>query len=296
MSVLESDTAVWSRTQMNALRECRRKLLLSQRPEGDHVSPETLQQVADLKKIKNRFLWTGSVVHDTVGTVLKTLRQGAPLPGEDDRVNETRERMRHDFKNSKEASPAAERLFEHVYNVPVAPERWKDGWAGVESSLRWFLKSKWLERLKTLGPETWKAVDEVLSFDVGGVKAYVKIDLAVELNERFILIDWKSRAPKPEDMFGLQVAALYAHEVWGADPSQIDASAVSLLDGKRLAATVDEDALMETYMRIQEESGELQEALNAAPDNPFSVPPPADKKICARCNFQRVCFPAGLPA
>src|SRR5690349_17109858 len=134
MSVLNSDTAVWSRTQVNALRECKRKLLLSQRPEGDGVSPDTLQQVADLKRVKNRFLWTGSVVHDTIGTVLKAVRQGGELPTEEALIDETRERMRHDFKSSKESAPKAERLFEHVYQQAVPPERWKDGWAGVESA------------------------------------------------------------------------------------------------------------------------------------------------------------------
>lgn len=284
----ELNRPTWSKSQVNALKECGRKAVLSAKdqsvfPDGDR-----------LKKIKNRFLWTGSLVHEVVGDTCKILRQGEPAPGIEAVIAKTRERMRDEFKKSKEGADSPSRLFEHEYNTSVNPDAWKKQWNGVELSLRWFFNSKWMARLKTLSPENWKTVDEVLSFDVDGIKAYVKIDCALEVDGRFILIDWKTSALKPGDAAALSVAALYAHETWGAEPDAIDAFVVSLLDGKSEKATIDEDALMETFMKIQEEAGWVEEQKVTLGADIEMIPLPSNLETCRRCNFQRLCHPQGV--
>jgi hypothetical protein len=284
----ELNRPTWSKSQINALKECGRKAVLSAKnqstfPDGDR-----------LKKLKNRFLWTGSIVHEVVGETLKTLRQGEPAPDVEAVINKTRERMRDEFKKSKENPGSEGRLFEHEYNARVNPDAWKKQWNGVELSLRWFFGSKWIERLKTVPPEAWKTVDEVLSFDIDGIKAYVKIDCALELDGRFILIDWKTSPLKPGDAASLSVAALYAHETWGAEPDAIDAHAVSLLDGKSERALIDEDVLMESFMKIQEEAGWLTEQKETLGADIEMIPLPSNVDLCRRCNFQRLCHPSGV--
>jgi hypothetical protein len=280
------DPASWSKSKMAALRECRRKLRFIGIKSKDDPA-------AALKNLKNRHLWTGTVVHEAVGEMLKTVRQGAPLPTEEEVILHVKTRMRDQFKNSKDANGDGSRLFEHAYQLPIAPPVWQGHWATVEKSLRWFLSSTWLKRLKTLGPECWKTVDEVLGFDVNGIKAYVKIDCAVETGGRFVLIDWKTSSLKEKDLDSLQVAALYAHEVWGADVEQIDGMAVSLLDGRSLKAAIDEETLMETHLRIEEEAGLLSQELDIAVADPLTLPA-ASMATCLRCNFQKVCYPSGI--
>lgn len=248
------------------------------------------------------------MVHDIVGDVLKAVRQNQPAPEVEALIEKTKERMRDEFRISHKGPAAltslpetsllpqkfASRLFEHEYRIQLNPELWKKQWDAVERSLRWFMGSRWLARFQEVGPETWKVVDEVLEFDVDGVKAYVKIDCALDLNGRFILIDWKSSSLRESDAENLLVAALYAHEVWGADPQQIEAYAVSLLDGKQRRADVNEDSLIETHLRIQEQAALLHEEGSLA--DPFAIPPPSDVALCRRCNFQRLCHPSKEPA
>jgi CRISPR/Cas system-associated exonuclease Cas4 (RecB family) len=290
MTIEAPDRPAWSKSQVAALRECRRKLVFI-RKASEETRDKRLANIPSLKKVRNRHLWSGSLVHETIGDVLKLVRQGEPVPDEDAVIDKLRERMRAEFKASKEGK-AESSLFEHKFNTPVAPEAWKKQWEAVERSVRWFMKSNWLRRLAALGPECWKAVDEVLAFDVNGVKAYAKIDCGVETDGKFFLIDWRTSPAGPREEPALQVAALYAHENWGAEPDAIQALAVSLQDGSTYHANVNEESLMETHLRIEEESGQLEEA--AVAGDPFAISPPSDIQICRRCSFQSVCYPTGL--
>ena len=279
---LAAAPVAWSKSQISALRECKRKHFF-----------QRSDQYSALKKLKNRFLWTGSIVHETIGQLLKELRQGQPVPPIETFIQSARERMRSEFKSSLKSSEAGPRLFEHEYNHVVSSEVWQSQWNGVERSLRRFLESAWLDRLSKIGPECWKAVDEVLSFDVDGIKAFVKIDCGIEVNSEFFIMDWKGSAIRPTDEASLLVAALYAHEVWGADPRAISAVAISLVDGKTLKAEINEESLMETFLKIQEEAALLESETLKKDSDPFSVPA-ASLNTCERCNFQRICHPAGL--
>ena len=288
MSLVADSRPAWSRSQMTALKECGRKFLLSRRA-SDAASPYE-SAAAALRKIKNRHLWAGSAVHSAVASILALARQGQPIPDAAAFLERVREDMRVSFKASRDGR--GERLFEHEYNIAVPPEAWRRHWTQVESAVTWFLGSRWLQRLARLGPECWKAVDEVLAFDVNGIKAYVKIDCGVEAGGRVCVMDWKTSAPGPSAEATLQVAALYAHEMWGGDPSSIDAVAVSLIDGKTHHATVNEETLMETHLRIEEEAASLSDAAQNLGTDPFALPVASDPGLCARCSFQRLCFPA----
>ncbi len=273
---LATDELTWSRTKVSALRECRRKFHFTSSPDNP------------LKKIKNRYLWSGAFAHDTIGDLIKLVRQEAELPAAPEIIEAAKIKMREQFRVSKTGEGA--RLFEHEYNVAVDPAVWRNHWDTVERSLQWFLSSKWLERFKTLGPEAWKAVDELVSVDVDGVKAFMKIDCAVETGGRFVLVDWKTSALKNGDEFPLLLGALYAHEVWGADPENIDAFAVSLQDGRQMKAAINEESLMETFLRIQEESAFLQEELQKQNGLTYAqVPMTDDLRLCDRCNFKKLC-------
>ncbi len=290
MSTETAERPVWSKSQMSALRECRRKLLFSVKP-ADAKAP-VMAEAAKLKKVRPRQMWAGALVHETIGDILKSVRQGQKPEAADVIVDKLKNRMRDEFRASKDGSAEAP-LLEHRYQAAVAPDVWRRQWDGVEKSIRWFLGSKWLSRLASLGPECWKAVDEVLSFDVDGIKAYAKIDCAVEIDGKFFVIDWRTSAPNPQAEAGLQVAALYAYENWGADPESLQAITVCLLDGATYHADVTEDSLMETHLRIQEEAGQLQVAAAQFPADPFALPA-APLSTCARCQFQALCHPGGL--
>jgi hypothetical protein len=290
MSVELTEMPVWSKTQVSALDECARKFALQSKAGRDAMIDPIYERATQLKKLKNRYLWAGSFLHDALGELLIRLRQGEPLPETDRFIEQQKNKMRDQFRSSKEGGSAETRLYEHEYGVTVDSEVWKNHWNSVESALRWFIGSKWAARLSQLGPESWKAVNEVLSFDVNGIKAYVKIDCALEMDGRFFLIDWKTKAPDETSESALLVAALYAHEVWGAELESIQAMAVSVKDGHTYHARVDEDALMNIHLKIEEEAQRLEEAKAGLPADLFSISAPEDVSRCRRCNFEKLCY------
>lgn len=304
MNVLEENTTfkdrpVWSKSQFTALKECSRKFFFStyaKRPEmSDNAAQNpVLTEISYLKRMSNRHLWTGSVIHKSFGRILKAISQGTPLLNPDVFIQNVKEDMRNEYKSSAQAKEGNFRLFEHEYGHALPPETWQRQWSLIERSLNWFLNSAWLERFKALGPESWKAIDQILDFDLSGIKAYVKIDCAVETNGRFYLIDWKTSSSPAADDFPLLVSALYAHEVWGADPEAIDALFVSTWDGTTRKASVNEDTLMEAFLRIQEEAEHLQTTQRDMPSDVSHLPLPSNTRICFRCNFQRLCHPNGV--
>lgn len=280
------DQRVWSKSQVALLKECKRKWHFHSRGKD--------QDVLRLKKVKNRYLWVGNIIHTAVGDIVKLLRQNAAVPDIELFLNTLKEKMRAEFVNSKEnVNNETERLFEHEYKIQISPQVWKDQWEKVEKSIRWFVQSPWFKRLQEMPAESWKTVDEVLSFQVDEVKAYVKIDCALEIENRFILIDWKTSALKETDKKDAMMMALYAHEVWGAEPEQITLSLVSLADGKSQSLQVTEEEMMDAFLRIQDEGNILTEEASSLTENPFDSPVISNKSICRQCNFQKLCYPKG---
>ena len=290
MTAVLSDRPVWSRSQATAFRDCARKFALSAKAARETRPPEAER----LKALKSRHLWTGGAVHTAVADLIRAARAGGEIAPEDDWVGTVRDRLRGEFEASRSNAADGVRLFEHEYGVSVSREAWRENWEKAERALRWFYSSKWLERLRKLRPEHWKAVDEVLDFDADGVRAYAKIDCAVETDDGVVLIDWKTGPLREGDGAGLDVAMLYAHDVWGADPATAQGWTVSLLDGASRRRTFDPDALIETQLRIQEEAFALAEAAASFAADPLAAPAPPTLAPCARCNFQKLCHPEGL--
>lgn len=287
---MDAATATWSKSQIGTFQECARKHAFSRWEPGENE--DRLQQEARrLKNLSNRFLWPGAIVHEELGRILRLLRQGQPVPPLNDLLDERRTKMREMFQESRANPDARLRLFEHEYNVNVPKEAWSSTWSLVEDCLSRFYRSAWFERLKSVGPESWKAVDEILSFTVDETKAFVKIDCALEVDGAFVLIDWKTSQLKSTDGDSLGVAALYAHEVWGAEPSAITAHAVCLLNGRASRISFSEETLMETYIKVQSESALLQGRVKHA--SPFDLPFPERRNVCERCNFKQLCYGDG---
>lgn len=288
---------MWSKSQVAAFRDCRRKGILtywpSKKAAGTDAAP-LLDRAQQLKKLKNRYLWSGSMVHEAIGRILRSLSQGESLPEGQAILEGLHEEMRQFYVNSRAETASGPRLFEHEYELKLSPEVWQRQWAAVEMSLRWFFESPWLKRMKALGPEAWKAIDEILEFDLNGIRVYCKMDCALEVGKRFILIDWKTSSLRGGEEKNLYVPALYAREVWDAEPDAIEGCVVSLWNGESRKVAVQGKDLADASRQIQEEARFMQGLLEKGRPDPLSVPSTSDISQCWRCNFQKLCHPKPL--
>ena len=131
--------------------------------------------------------------------------------------------MLTDWRES-EAGSVRFRLFEHEYEIPVEQEDKRIAVNTVMRSLKNFFRTETLREAFAVGRSAWLALEDLVSFHVGDVEVFLRMDLAFrDANGRVVIVDWKTG--RGEGRFNeVQVAgyALYATEKgWVGDPEEI---------------------------------------------------------------------------
>lgn len=251
-----------------------------------------------LRQLTSRAAWRGSSVHSLIEQILKSLRAGRLLPLSD-AVTRLKERMRSDFRASKEGlfyenPKRCCRLFEHEYEIDVSDEAWRETYGEAEHSLRTFYTGGPFAFCQEIGVARWLDVEELVKFTFEGNTLWAKPDFAYsQATGAPGIIDWKtSLLDQEEESLQAAVFALYASHRWGVPAHVVEASEWSLADGQRRIVRVTQELLERTAAYIRESIKAMQAHLrdpeaNTAVEEDF--PTLSDLDICRWCNFRRVC-------
>ena len=280
----------WSVSRHDAFARCRRRYFYSYYVAND--DPEVLR----LKKLSALPMWAGSVVHETIETVLKT-RDAIPSPDEQEALIRAavHGQMLTEWRES-EAGSERFRLFEHEYAQPVESEDKKILVGTVMRSLRNFFRSPILAEAYAAGRARWLSLEDLVSFEVGGVAVFLRMDLAFrDRDGRVVIVDWKTG--RGEGKFSeMQVAgyALYAAEQGWAAPEEIRTELAYLAIPRYVRRSVDRRKLDHARAFVTKSAGTMKALLldplanlGRLEDFPMIDRPQA----CRRCNFRRLCFP-----
>ena len=281
----------WSASRHDTFSSCRRKYYYS------YYASHEDEEIKRLKKLSALPLWAGSVVHDTIEWFLKK-HDTLPLQEEQDalirRVVHTG--LVSDWRESEMGSRRF-RLFEHEYDQPVEQEDKRIVVNIVMRSLQHFFKSETLGDALAAGRDRWLALEDLVSFHVGDVEVYLRMDLAFRDDEgRVVIVDWKTG--RREGRFNeIQVAgyALYATEQkWVLAPEEIATELNYLVVPRATRRSVDAKRIEHARSFIAKSASTMKELLvdplaNQARLEDF---PMIDRpRVCRRCNFRRLCFP-----
>jgi hypothetical protein len=164
-------------------------------------------------------------------------------------------------------------------------------------SLKNFFKSPVLAEALAVGRGQWLTVEDLVSFDVGGVPVFLRMDLAYRDREgRVVIVDWKTG--RGEGRFSeVQLAgyALYASEQgWAASPEEIQTELAYLAIPRYVRRSVDRRKVDNARRFIEKSAGTMRALLldplaNLARLEDF--PMVERPQLCRRCNFRRLCFP-----
>jgi hypothetical protein len=285
----------WSMSRHDTFMTCRRRYFYSYYASA--LDPE----IQRLKKLSALPLWAGSVVHEAIERFLRATT-GMPDAAEQEAfIRATvHEGMLADWKDSEQGSLRF-RLFEHEYGVTVDAEDKKIVVGTVMRSLRNFFRSATLQEALRVGRERWLTLEDLVSFEVGGVSVLLRMDLAFRDEAgRVVIVDWKTG--RGEGRFSeLQVAgyALYAaHSGWAASPEEIQTELAYLALPRFVRRTVNGKTLERSRAFIAKSSGTMKSLLldplvNEARLEDFAMI--ERPRICRRCNFRKLCFPRGEP-
>jgi hypothetical protein len=272
------------------------------------AAPE-VRETYRLKQLTTRPAWKGQVLHAAIADLLARLRAGRPLPEADDFVASVLGRMRQDYRDSREDRARKTgrlkqhvRFFEHEEDpddsAPGRRQRWKETAEEVELGLRQVMGSRLLARLAALPPADWIEIEEPAgpprSFELEGVRVWVKVDLAVRDAGRPLVIDWKTgRTRSPLTPVQLATYALHVAGVLGCHPAEVVAREINVVTGDTVEHAVDEEALA-TFREVFRESVERMRSYLA--DVAGNVPKPAaefpfteDERECRQCSFRSIC-------
>jgi hypothetical protein len=281
----------WSISRHEAFAACRRRYFYA------YYAAQSDPEVQRLKKLSALPLWAGSVVHETIETLLKT-RDTLPSPDEQEAIVHAtvHDTMVSQWRQSEGGSPGF-RLFEHEYQVPVDPEDKKIAVTTVRRSLRSFFRSEALREAFAVGRSRWLTVEDLVSFEVEGVPVYLRMDLAYRDSAGpAVIVDWKTG--RAEGRFGeVQIAAyaLYAlSQGWADEPEQIRTELAYLMIPRFVRRAVSGRSLARARAFVARSAGRMRALLadpvaNLARRDDF---PMIDRpRVCRRCNFRRLCFP-----
>ncbi len=292
----------WSHSRQGTFRECRRRYYYQYYGYWGGWAPDAdpfVRKLYVLRNLKNRYLWTGSLVHDAVAGMLEHVRAGYPPPDADEVAEQAVARMRSEFRQSRDQAYLEDPkrcvgLTEHHYREPVADAVWRDFAEMVRRSIHGFARGPYLNAATQLSREDWLTLEQLLSFEIDGAKVYVKMDLAHRRPDGgAVILDWKTgrRRPQPE---GLQLGcyAIYAAEAWAVEPERIQVIEANINTGAVGSAHITPAHLHEAREAIRASIAEMRACLADVDHNVAeleSFPADPSLRLCGRCVFREVC-------
>jgi hypothetical protein len=292
----------WSRSRDGAFQECRRKYYYHYYGAWggwEAAAPEEIRRLYILKQLSSRQQWAGRVVHDAIELALHGLRDGRTMPVEPF-IADVIERMRGEWRSSRAGryrdNPMTVALFEHEYRVELRPEAWQALSQNVAACLRNFFRLPLLADVLKTSPEHWSIEHWSKVFDFEGTAVWVAPDFGFWSPEgRLGLVDWKTGGAHGDGAaFQLGCYALYAREVLGVAPAQVDLYEVNLREPQvtrhHWGAERLEDVREQLRLSIRSMKAYLADPeANVAVITDFERT--EELRICRWCNFRAVCRP-----
>lgn len=307
MGQILKNTFSWSVSRDRSFHECPRQYYFNHYGfwggwESD--APERTREIYVLKQLLSRPTWAGQVAHDCIKRSLENLARGVPVLDMEEILAITRNRMRQDFRASRErrywSSPkSACGLFEHEYDVAVTDEEWRATADHVDHCLRNFYTSDVYRALCDLHPDDFLEIERFSTFDLDGVEVSIKLDCAIREPDRLVVWDWKTgRYESREAPFQMACYTYYAARRFGVPVHSVVTRRFELYGNVVREHTLGERELAELLTYIRGSIKDMQALLddperNLATEDAFRRAVAPDR--CHRCNFLRVCKPP-LPA
>jgi hypothetical protein len=251
-----------------------------------------------LKQLATRQMWAGRIVHDAIEMALHAYREGGEIPVEPF-IRDAIARMRAEWRSSRAGryreSPKTCALFEHEYHVDVRDEVWRALAASVQTCLRNFFKLPLLAAVRRTSSEHWSIEHWSKTFTFEGTPVWSAPDFGYWTPEgRLALVDWKTGGGGNGASFQLGCYALYANEVLGVPPHNVDLYEVNLREPLVTPHHWSDDRLEEVREQLRLSIRGMKSYLkdpeaNVALISDFEVT--EDLRICRWCNFRAVCRP-----
>ena len=293
----------WSRSRDATFQDCRRKYFYHYYGSWggwDTAAVVEVRRLYVLKQLASRQMWAGRMVHDAIEMALQIFQHGRDVPVEPF-IQDVVERMRGEWRNSRDGryreipkTPVA--LFEHEYTLDLKPEVWQHLSRSVMTCLRNFFQLPLLAQVRKTAPEHWSIEHWSKVFDFEGTPVWIAPDFGFWNDAgRLTLVDWKTGASDAQaTAFQLGCYALYAREMLGVEPAQVDLLEANLREPTVTPLRWDDARLEAIREQLRLSIRSMRAYLADAPANVARIEDferTEELRICRWCNFRAVCRP-----
>jgi len=320
----------WSNSRLSTFKSCKRKYYFQYYGFWDgwnDDAPERVRTIYRLKKLNSRHTWKGTIIHEAIAFLLKSLLNDKDIDIEEFKeavVDKMRDQYKASLSDDYKTNPKNNfGLLEHYYEEEIDDETWQLLKESVIRSLDNFRGSEFWAKTQSLSQDdslalegdlngseniwnnlspdlnTWKNLPSgpaADSFSVEGVKVWVKIDFAYRKHDGSIfLIDWKSgnsnNKPEPTQ---LNTYGYYASQVWDIPEEKIHLTAYNVNQDERYDRTFSKEEKQETREKILNSVENMKgmladEEANVAREDDF--PKEENDNFCRHCRYRQVCKP-----
>jgi hypothetical protein len=292
----------WSKSRDGVFQECRRKYFYQYYGAWggwEAGVTEDVRRLYVLKQLASRQMWAGRLVHDAIEMALSAFRDGRSLPV-DGFIRDVVDRMRTEWRSSRDGryreNPKTCALFEHEYELDVRPEAWQALKSNVVTCLKNFFSLPLLAEVRATEAAHWSIEHWSRSFKFEGTPMWIAPDFGFwSRTNRLVLVDWKTGGGDLEGTaFQLGCYALYAWEVLGVAPAQVDLMEANLRQPEVTIHRWDDGRLEairgQLRLSIRSMKAYLADShANLAVITDFERT--EELRICRWCNFRAVCRP-----
>ncbi|WP_281974446.1 PD-(D/E)XK nuclease family protein [Halobacillus litoralis] len=264
------------------------------------------RQTYRLKKITNLEMLFGSIVHDLINQTIQNTLKNQPILDEGAFTDEVRHHLNRGFIESTKK--------EHLWqNRPKHYTMLHEIYYSQTNTLPEGKISKITDRLDTtvknffasqtfsdvLNKENMKFIEsETFRFmKTDGIKIFIVMDLVYKdlKRNKWVIVDWKTGKSSDEDRNQLALYALYLkqkHNIHSLEDIIIRNE--YLVDGTHVEHQLTEQDLINVQHLYQISMEQMRSFLEDASKNqPLPIgqfPMQEDPRVCARCNYQELCF------
>lgn len=291
----------WSFSRMKMLQECPRRYFYNYYAYHNgwlREASEESKQIYRLKNLQPVDAYFGQTFHSTVKDVVKKKNTELLLPGKFRRlINCSIKKAYLESKNSKDdwiVHPKWYAMLNEVYYEGDITQEKKDTIIDkVNVVSRNVFASQSFKELTENDDVEIIELDELKSFAINGITAYVKIDALYRLGNKVIIVDWKTGHDSLKDVDQLILYVWYANRVLGIRLQDIEARLEYIGHEKADVYHFEEDILELVERRLEKDL----KLMNKYLINPVTNQPRPKESffqakgslLCKYCNFREAC-------
>jgi hypothetical protein len=295
----------WSISRDKVFRECPRRYYYNYY--GGHngwLSEASIEikTIYRLKHIKNLYLIFGEFVHEVIRDTIQSFAKQQKIPIQQNLIDNIREKLNKAYLDSQKRDKwwynlkYLNMLHEIYYDGSLPSKRVEEIKSRLKKCVLNFLESESFKEIMSkcnLVQLIELDIAEPSSFLLNNLKIYVSPDLIYKLDEKLVVVDWKTGVENESDRDQVILYALYANFKYNVPIDKIECRIENLLSGKDYRYAVYPSDIIELKEHIFNSHQKMQEYLKKPEKNEpketkeFVANP--SKLVCGLCNFREVC-------